>query len=732
MTQEELLQAILEETRKNNSSSPTAPSAPGVSRLPGAKDIDSALGAMKNSIAQGGGSISDFSRGVESLVPNIPLLKQLTGGAVGGLQYIEQLQDTFNMLSKVGAGGAGDLGELQRLAGEANLALPTFANLVAQNSELLAGFAGGVDAGKRRFVALNKELYDTGLISQFKNLGFSSEEASEFVLTNMDSMRRSARLQGLTDAEQVAVAADLAKNLSVVAKLTGKDAKGLQDEMVARQRDGATIGAIRLKEMNGAANAAENYDAILAATSGLPKVAQDLIKDQIQLQAPLSEATQGFAAINSRANDIAAQLNNALDRGASKEEVTRLADEYAAAVTGFAATAEGARISTLAQVSGVGETQAGVLGELKPQIDALDEIISGNVTAMTTAGQAADAYLENVRKLRDGVDQQANLDKKRGPGQVALNFVNEGQVALAEASGTINEDIGRQVQSNTALVSALNSGSALFQQIPEKFQTLYDGITAVLPGIDQSELVANLEANLGQMMDGPDGPFKVTQDLIDRTIASNDATKTGNEQQSLLPSELFDADGNMKVNVVKALGSSGRDSEGTESVESTAEEAKGFFSRMFGFDSGTLGKTGSLFKDFGAGMPAMLHGLEAVIPKDSPQGELLGAFPSGLDSVSSMMQNVATKFDPGAMTDQMKNMMQTGGIPLSEKDKMMAALNPQQNTSSTGTTSEDGIESLNMTMKQLVQINSRQLQELQKQLKAVKGMDGNVLTNVGI
>jgi hypothetical protein len=728
MTQEELLQAILDETRKNNSSSPTAPSAPGVSRLPGNKEIDSALGAMKNSIAQGGGSISDFSRGVESLVPNIPLLKQLTGGAVGGLQYIEQLQDTFNMLSKVGAGGAGDLGELQRLAGEANLALPTFANLVAQNSELLAGFAGGVDAGKRRFVALNKELYDTGLISQFKNLGFSSEEASEFVLTNMDSMRRSARLQGLTDAEQVAVAADLAKNLSVVAKLTGKDAKGLQDEMVARQRDGATIGAIRLKEMNGAANAAENYDAILAATSGLPKVAQDLIKDQIQLQAPLSEATQGFAAINSRANDIAAQLNNALDRGASKEEVTRLADEYAAAVTGFAATAEGARISTLAQVSGVGETQAGVLGELKPQIDALDEIISGNVTAMTTAGQAADAYLENVRKLRDGVDQQANLDKKRGPGQVALNFVNEGQVALAEASGTINEDIGKQVQSNTALVSALNSGSKLFQQIPEKFQTLYDGITAVLPGMDQSELVAHLEANLGQVVDG----LLVTQEHIDDLKASNDPTKTGNEQLSLLPADLFDADGNMKVNVVKALGSSGRDSEGTESVESTAEEAKGFFSKWLGFDSGTLGKTGSLFKDFGAGMPAMLHGLEAVIPKDSPQGELLGAFPSGLESVSSMMQNVATKFDPGAMTDQMKNMMQTGGNPLSEKDKMMAALNPQQNTSSTGTTSEDGIESLNMTMKQLVQINSRQLQELQKQLKAVKGMDGNVLTNVGI
>ena len=56
MTQEELSQAILDEMRKMNASSgpssATSPTSP--SRLPGAKDIDSALGAMKNSIAQGG------------------------------------------------------------------------------------------------------------------------------------------------------------------------------------------------------------------------------------------------------------------------------------------------------------------------------------------------------------------------------------------------------------------------------------------------------------------------------------------------------------------------------------------------------------------------------------------------------------------------------------------------------------------------------------------------------
>ena len=124
--------------------------------------------------------------------------------------------------------------------------------------------------------------------------------------------------------------------------------------------------------------------------------------------------------------------------------------------------------------------------------------------------------------------------------------------------------------------------------------------------------------------------------------------------------------------------------------------------------------------------------IKSVVPFDSPQGALLDAFPSGLASVSSMMQNVATKFDPSSVMKNLTNDLAATGVPVGNQAQELMASMSSPNTSSTGTTSEDGIESLNMTMKQLVQINSRQLQELQKQLKAVKGMDGNVLTNVGI
>jgi hypothetical protein len=54
------------------------------------------------------------------------------------------------------------------------------------------------------------------------------------------------------------------------------------------------------------------------------------------------------------------------------------------------------------------------------------------------------------------------------------------------------------------------------------------------------------------------------------------------------------------------------------------------------------------------------------------------------------------------------------------------------NTSTQGNTNEDLSETINQTLQQLVQINTRQLTEIQKQVKATKGMSGNVLSNVGI
>ena len=167
LTGDELVQALTEALNKSQAKSSSA----GQGNPAGNKqsvEIKGAMDAFSNALNQGGGRVTEFTSGVESLVPGIPILKQITQGAAGGIGYIENLQDTFNSLSKVGAGGAADLGELQTLAGQANLSLNSFANLVGSNSEALAGFAGGVDAGKRRFSELNKEYMNIDLSVNLK------------------------------------------------------------------------------------------------------------------------------------------------------------------------------------------------------------------------------------------------------------------------------------------------------------------------------------------------------------------------------------------------------------------------------------------------------------------------------------------------------------------------------------------------------------------------------------
>jgi hypothetical protein len=66
------------------------------------------------------------------------------------------------------------------------------------------------------------------------------------------------------------------------------------------------------------------------------------------------------------------------------------------------------------------------------------------------------------------------------------------------------------------------------------------------------------------------------------------------------------------------------------SAKDSGGTAGGLEAETYGFASGTLGATGSLFKDFGSGTRATLHGREAVVPQASPMGSVL----SMLDQLS--------------------------------------------------------------------------------------------------
>ena len=195
-------------------------------------------GAAQNVVTKAGGRLSDVAG-------------EFSGALGGMIGYIENTNDVFQSLSKVGAGFDADLGALRASAALTRMPLDQFAGMIAQNTTELAGFSGGVNAGAKRFTQLSYAMFDSNLIENFMDLGMTVEESNDFLMKNMAFDRRRARLENMTDQQQVQSALDLAKSMDVMAKITGKSVQDQQDNMTDRMREGATQAKLRLLEKQG-------------------------------------------------------------------------------------------------------------------------------------------------------------------------------------------------------------------------------------------------------------------------------------------------------------------------------------------------------------------------------------------------------------------------------------------------------------------------------------------------
>jgi len=267
----------------------------------------------------------------------------------------------------------------------------------------------------------------------------------------------------------------------------------------------------------------------------------------------------------------------------------------------------------------------------------------------------------------------------------------------------------------------------------EAATNIIDGIDALIPGTKLSEQIGKIETFSDELIE----KGKMTSETLNQlaTVLDSNATPAAKKlaETALIDDKVLRKDGGgLSEDFAKALQKIRTDNEKSQSPTDTEGSSLGLFDKFMKsiglYDKGTLGETGSLFKDFGKGQAAMLHGLEAVVPKSSPQGALLDSFPGGLSDLTSQMKNMGSKFDPSAMAAATAG--QQSAPPKVLQDLMTDMSSPS--TSTQGNTNEDLSESISQHLQQLIQINSRQLAEIQKQVKATKGMNGNMMSNVGL
>lgn len=420
---------------------------------------------------------------ISKALGNLPLVGgsvELFSGAIGEAHAV------FQQLSKVGAGFNGDLGELRLGAAQANMTLPEFAALIQANTTQLAGFSGGVQGGVRQFRLLSQAM-TTGpnpLLTQFNNLGMTLEESNDFILANMEFQRRDARFRradgSLNHDLMVQNSLQMAKSLDIMAKVAGKELKQMQDDLVDRQRNGATQARLRLLEQQGVEGASDAYMQAQASLQGAPKVAQDLLDDLVQTGAPMTDATRAFAATNKEAYAALVQQANAI-RSGDAARASMLGERATAAAAAYANSEQGLTLATLSQLSPVAQGQAEVLEQMGPLIDQIQERASGIGTSLNTTQGYVDTFNQI---MADQIANQAAQTSGQGPGQGIQTTIDEFDRNSRELSEQMNTQFSRQLSNNEQLAGLIETTARETANAMRGAMSIFQGIINELPGAE--------------------------------------------------------------------------------------------------------------------------------------------------------------------------------------------------------------------------------------------------------
>jgi len=651
-----------------------------------------------------GGGFKDLASTLNNAASGIPIVNKFAGALNSGVQYLENTADTFRTLSKIGGGASGQLFELRKLAADSGLRLDEFAGMVARNSELLAGFAGGVTEGEKRVAQAGQALFQDGLIEKFVNLGYSVEEAIEFNLKQTQLQRRRFMLEETSATDQAAEAARYAKSLQTIAKLTGKQADQLQDEMQAAQADGAVRAKLRMLEKQGITGASKANQQAMEGMAGASSAQKLAMKEILTLGAPVSQAAKNFVAANGAAAELMYKTKAAIESG-DAEGAKKLSEKSLAAAVESGDSMTNLQLATLKSVSDFGATQAEVLEETAQITDA---ILEQQKKMQDTNGgfvTLAEAFIQNLKNINDEVDQIA---RGTGDGRKALVASNKINTEIVKTQAGVQKTIAEELENNQTVNKAL---TAVAEDGVEVVATVGD---VMKDGIEASGALftTSMKEQVSQLKKAG---------FVEEANAFAEAIKNGNAdagRRALQEKGLMDAQGDLTDKVIDAATAKTKENAATSNVttsgQSTAEQSgatpekqkegliglgkqaidgvKNFVNEVVGRETGGPLSANQLAL-VGEGGPELFMSNSAgrVLPNDVTQ------------SIATLGPELGQKFSE--ISQQLAQEMQTMGAPMSEAAKVAAA----NMTAPDAASNPDLIK----MMQQLVEVNRKSM-DIQK------------------
>jgi hypothetical protein len=691
-------------------------------------------------------TVADASKGLANVFDTMGgTAGHAAATVIGDLgKYGQESVEKWREVSKFGASFGNDAIGFRAGAAQTRMSLDEYTNFIAKNKDNLVGLGGSVTESAKAFNSFSKDFMDTDVSDKIRAMGYNTEELNTVLIGNM-ATQRLVNLNDL-DARKVAIhaAEDLATQMDAVAKITGKSRQEQEEAMKTRATDAQyqamqKLSLMGLDEKEKAARSA-SIAQMQASAHSLGPAVEGVVKEMATGGVRSKEASEMMAALGPAGKQLQDAVN--ASKSAKTEEDKIRADRLMKDAEAAVIAQQNTKGYLEAQQLGIGAFKTGAESTMsysKTMDGALVEMNAGKKESeKLNLANAADA-----KKVKEYMDQRVKneqesktADGKKIEGAATTDAIVKFESRAKDAGAAINANLVAPL--NEALGKSIREYAE--KTDPKTGKAHGNPLDNVQEGVSyRSRVEAPIGALTNSILGGQDiaaQPKKITDKDTGKTYQKPRELEAFKNKESLT---------NTISNLTK--------------MNVTDLTVLGKFNPGVGRQKGSLGETGSLFENFGSGTLAMLHGKESVVTEEQMKSLMTGIQSSNVEGIlknlttsvgspkgesgidigkmskdfSTSISSVAPKMSSPSMTGLRKNV---DGPSKAELE--MAAMGikpPSSDTKSESTTStkektisdlDDKLDQLNKTMLQLVAISAETAENSGKQIKATKGLGGNL------
>ena len=174
-------------------------------------------------------------------------------------KYVEDSVGTFSKLSETGNSFNNDIIGMKVAAANTRMSFDDFAGMMTKNNgevgKSFAGLGGSVAKGGQAFTEFSKTFFDSGVAENLRQMGYTSKDLNEVLATQIGFQKSTTDTSVAGQIKTAAAAADLANEMDLIAKQTGKTRKEQEAGLEKAKADGQIEAKMRLIGLTQGADA---------------------------------------------------------------------------------------------------------------------------------------------------------------------------------------------------------------------------------------------------------------------------------------------------------------------------------------------------------------------------------------------------------------------------------------------------------------------------------------------